>query len=119
MRSDEIRATLQARYDELTAEYDAALAEDHTLRLVETAASAGDDQADRGSKMAERDTARSVIRTILDRREQFAHALSRLDGGTYGDCETCGDPIPVERLEIFPAATACVRCQSTRERRAA
>ena len=119
MRSDEIRTTLKARYDELTAEYDAALAENHTLRLVETADTAGDDQADSGSKMAERDTARSVIRTILDRRDQYEHALARLDGGTYGDCETCGVAIPVERLEIFPAATACVRCQSTRERRAA
>ena len=37
MRSDEIRTTLQSRYDELTAEYETALAENHTLRLVETA----------------------------------------------------------------------------------
>jgi DnaK suppressor protein len=119
MRSDEIRTTLQARYDELTAEYEAALVENQTLRLVETADMAGDDTADSGTKMAERDTARSVLRAILERRDQFAHALSRLEAGSYGDCETCGRPIPVERLEIFPAATACVACQSTRERRAA
>ena len=119
MRSDEIRTTLQARYDELTAEYAEALAENHTLRLVETADAAGDDSADSGTKMAERDTARSVLRTILERRDQYAHALARLEAGSYGDCETCRQPIPVERLEIFPAATACVRCQSTRERRAA
>jgi DnaK suppressor protein len=119
MRTEQIRTTLAARYDELTAEYAEALAENNTLRLVETADAAGDDSADSGSKTAERDTAHYVLRTILERRDQYAHALARLEAGAYGDCETCREPIPVERLEIFPAATACVRCQSSRERRAA
>jgi RNA polymerase-binding transcription factor DksA len=41
-------------------------------------------------------------------------ALARLDAGTYGWCEECGDAIPVERLEVIPAAARCVRCQSQR-----
>lgn len=86
---------------------------------MEVGDTAGDDQADSGTKTAERDTAQSLLRTILDRRAQFEHALTRLDEGSYGFCERCTAPIPVERLEIFPAATACVSCKQNRERRAA
>jgi DnaK suppressor protein len=116
---DQIRQSLTSRYDELTAEYEQAVLQSQVLRLVEVGDTAGDDQADSGTKTAERDTAQSLLRTILDRRAQFEHALTRLDEGTYGFCEGCSAPIPVERLEIFPSATSCVACKQTRERRAA
>lgn len=116
---DQIRQSLTSRYDELTAEYEQAVLQSQVLRLVEVGDTAGDDQADSGTKTAERDTAQSLLRTILDRRAQFEHALTRLDEGTYGFCEGCSAPIPVERLEIFPSATSCVTCKQTRERRAA
>jgi DnaK suppressor protein len=116
---EQIRLSLQARLDELTGEYEQALAQSQVLRLVEVGDTAGDDQADSGTKTAERDTAQSLLRTILDRRAQFEHALTRLDEGTYGWCEGCGGPIPVERLEIFPSATSCVACKQSRERRIA
>ncbi|NYT92499.1 TraR/DksA C4-type zinc finger protein [Salinispora sp. H7-4] len=117
--ADQIRQSLQARYDELAAEYEQAVVQSQVLRLVEVGDTAGDDQADSGTKTAERDTAQSLLRTILDRRAQFEHALTRLEEGTYGFCEGCGAAIPVERLEIFPSATTCVTCKQTRERRAA
>jgi len=117
--AERIRASLRARYDELSAEYDEAAAQSQVLRLVEVNDRAGDDQADSGTKTAERDTAQSLLRTILDRRAQYEHALARLEDGTYGFCEGCDEPIPVERLEIFPSATSCVSCKQTRERRAA
>ncbi len=116
---EQIRGSLRARYDELTIEYDQAMVQSQVLRLVEISDTAGDDQADSGTKTAERDTAQSLLRTILDRRAQFEHALARLDEGTYGWCEGCGGTIPMERLEIYPSATACVACKQTRERRAA
>ncbi|GGM29375.1 MULTISPECIES: TraR/DksA family transcriptional regulator [Micromonospora] len=116
---DRIRLSLQARYDELSEEYDRAVLQSQVLRLVEVGDTAGDDQADSGTKTAERDTAQSLLRTILDRRAQFEHALARLDAGTYGFCEGCSVAIPVERLEIYPSATACVTCKQSRERRAA
>ena len=104
---------LRARFDELNAEYEDAVAQNQQLRLVEIGDAAGDDQADSGSKTAERDAASSLIRTLLDRRTQAEHALQRLDEGTYGYCEGCRKPIPVERLEIFPSATTCVTCKRT------
>ena len=116
---DQIRRSLQARYDEMTVQYEQTVVQSHVLRLVEVGDTAGDDQADSGTKTAERDTAQSLLRTIMDRRAQYEHALTRLAEGTYGFCENCTSAIPVERLEIFPSATTCVQCKQNRERRAA
>lgn len=115
---DQIRLVLRSRFEELNAEYEDAVDENHKLRLVEIGDAAGDDQADSGSKTAERDAALSLIRTLLDRRTQAEHAMQRLEDGTYGYCESCTNPIPVERLTVFPSATTCVRCKQVRERRA-
>jgi DnaK suppressor protein len=115
---DQIRVVLGGRLDDLNAEYEDAVTQNHQLRLVEIGDAAGDDQADSGSKTAERDAASSLIRTLLDRRTQAEHAMQRLDDGTYGNCEGCSNPIPWERLEVFPSATTCVHCKSNRERRA-
>ena len=37
-------------------------------------------------------------------------ALSRLEEGTYGLCEACGEEIAPGRLEAIPEATRCVNC---------
>jgi DnaK suppressor protein len=117
--TEQIRVVLQARFADLNTEYEDAVAQNQKLRLVEIGDAAGDDQADSGSKTAERDAASSLIRTLLDRRTQAEHALQRLEDGTYGNCEGCQKPIPAERLFVFPSATTCVACKSNRERRAA
>ena len=115
---EQIRTILRSRFDDLNAEYEEAVAENQKLRLVEIGDAAGDDQADSGSKTAERDAATSLLRMLLERRTQAEIAMQRLDEGTYGNCENCSNPIPVERLEVFPSATTCVHCKANRERRA-
>lgn len=42
-------------------------------------------------------------------------ALKRLELGTYGFCEVCGEPIDRARLEALPYAAQCVRCQTRLE----
>ncbi|HEY8880660.1 MAG TPA: TraR/DksA family transcriptional regulator [Roseateles sp.] len=42
-------------------------------------------------------------------------ALRRLDSGSYGDCGSCGLPIPMARLQVQPAARLCARCQEALE----
>src|SRR5690606_6255484 len=117
--AERIRPALRARHDELTVEYERAVADTQMLRTAQTTERNGDDQADYGTKSAERETAHSLILAILDRRKQFERALARLDAGGYGRCEGCGTAIPIERLEIFACATVCVSCQQERERRTA
>ncbi|MGD2102267.1 MAG: TraR/DksA C4-type zinc finger protein [Acidimicrobiia bacterium] len=54
----------------------------------------------------------SIEQNTLDLLSKANHALSRIDAGTYGVCESCGGPIPVERLEVLPYSTVCVACAS-------
>jgi DnaK suppressor protein len=47
---------------------------------------------------------------------QIDRALSRLDDGTYGTCERCGEPIAEERLRARPWATLCIDDQRRADR---
>lgn len=49
---------------------------------------------------------------LLWQSEEVARALSKLDEGTYGVCDSCGSTIPEGRLEIHPWAVLCVPCAS-------
>src|SRR3954452_24230686 len=44
--------------------------------------------------------------------EEIDHALAKMDAGTYGICERCGNPIPKARLKALPYAALCVACKS-------
>ncbi len=37
-------------------------------------------------------------------------ALEKMQAGTYGQCEICGQEIPAMRLQAMPMATRCVKC---------
>lgn len=41
-------------------------------------------------------------------------ALQRIADGSYGACESCGEPIPKARLEIVPQARLCMKCLKSR-----
>jgi RNA polymerase-binding protein DksA len=43
-------------------------------------------------------------------------ALRRIEDGTFGICQTCGQPISEERLEAIPYATQCIDCRRKGER---
>jgi DnaK suppressor protein len=43
-------------------------------------------------------------------------ALTRAQGGTYGQCQSCGGQIGDERLDAHPAAMTCVGCASPKRR---
>lgn len=41
---------------------------------------------------------------------ELDQALERLDEGTFGTCDSCVDPIAIERLMARPTAVICMRC---------
>jgi RNA polymerase-binding protein DksA len=43
-------------------------------------------------------------------------ALERIDNGTYGTCQGCGQPIATDRLEAVPWTTQCIDCKRKEER---
>jgi RNA polymerase-binding transcription factor len=66
------------------------------------------------------ETACHLIATLdeHDRRalSEIDAAEGRLAADTFGICETCARPIPVERLRVLPAARLCVSCEAGAER---
>lgn len=47
---------------------------------------------------------------LLAVRAEVQRAQAKLIDETYGRCDRCGGPIPDDRLEALPWATAHVRC---------
>jgi RNA polymerase-binding protein DksA len=78
---------------------------------------AGDDQADTGTKNITREHEMALAANAREMLEQTERALERLDAGTYGLCENCGNPIGKARMQAFPRATLCVECKQKQERR--
>lgn len=48
--------------------------------------------------------------------ELIDEALERIEGGAYGKCVHCGEPVQERRLEAVPWARHCLRCQDLQER---
>lgn len=78
---------------------------------------AGQDQADVGATTFERDHELTVVNIERDKLAQIDRALARIDDGTYGVCESCGEPIGKLRVMAFPRATLCMTCKQREERR--
>lgn len=53
------------------------------------------------------------LERVLERTER---ALAKLDDGTYGLCDSCGDPIPAGRLRALPEGVLCLKCAQTQRR---
>jgi DnaK suppressor protein len=65
-------------------------------------------EADRNFMLRIRDRESKLIKKIKQ-------ALERIDGGTYGICESCGEDISIKRLKARPVTTQCIDCKSKEE----
>ncbi len=112
----EVRALLESDRERLQVEISAVEEEiGHLLR--EGGEGAGHDQADVGSNTFERDHEMSIAKNARDNLVLVTEAISRIDHGGYGVCESCGRPIGKMRLQAFPRATLCMECKQRQERR--
>jgi DnaK suppressor protein len=112
----EVRTELEAQATALRGEIDRAEVASEKLKRDQSTEGSGD-EADAGSKTFEREHEMSLANNSRDLLVQVERALGRLDAGTYGRCEECGNPIPKARLQAFPRATLCVACKQREERR--
>jgi DnaK suppressor protein len=107
----------------LTAEHARLLLEQSALQaglqdvIRDSAAGSGDDQADSGAKTFGREHEQVLLDRVAEAIDQTERAIARIDDGTYGVCESCGNPIGEARLEAYPRATLCVTCKQREERR--
>lgn len=65
-------------------------------------------EADRNFMLRIRDREHKLIKKIKK-------ALDRIENGTFGICETCGEDISVNRLKARPVTTQCIDCKTKEE----
>lgn len=62
---------------------------------------------------------RNFMLRIRDREskliKKIKKALERIENGTFGICETCGEDISIERLKARPVTTQCIDCKTKEE----
>ncbi len=73
------------------------------------------DPTDRASLEADR----NFMLRIRDREskliKKIKKALERIENGTFGICEKCGEEINIERLKARPVTTQCIECKKKEE----
>jgi DnaK suppressor protein len=82
---------------------------------IEPASAHDDDSVDVAADIYERGKLLSLIQSLEVKLSSVEHALDVATKGGYGICESCGQPIPAERLEIVPETTLCVACANKLE----
>jgi RNA polymerase-binding transcription factor len=94
------------------------LARIHTLRGDQDADEVAPpaDELDIARSLADVETHASLIDRAEERLKDIDAAMARLEAGTYGICEECGEDIPLERINALPFTLFCVDCQSKRNR---
>jgi DnaK suppressor protein len=102
---DEIRALLERERDELDAQLAGITAapRDPMAQL-----SFGKRVGEGTNQAIERIEQVDVARRLEDKRADVDRALGKLDEGTYGSCDVCGETIAPARLEAMPWAVRCV-----------
>lgn len=97
------------RLQTLIEEYERELEE---ARLTESSSDRSPDpgNAEAGSMKFEYEKELSIEQNTINLLGKVDHALERVAAGQYGLCESCGNSIPLERLDVLPYTTLCVTC---------
>ncbi len=107
----QIRALLQSKINELMAEagktvVDMAGQEEKLPDLNDRASQ----ESELNLEIRMRERERKLIVKMKD-------AIDRIDSGSYGICDECGEPIGAKRLMARPVTTYCIECKTREEKR--
>ena len=106
---DYFKELLTQRLEDLLAQAD------NTVSGMTTPKENFPDPTDRASLEADR----NFMLRIRDREhkliKKIKKALDRIENGTFGICETCGEEISLKRLKARPVTTQCIECKTKEE----
>ena len=112
---EERLAEEQTRLEGIKQELDGVRGEDPS-ESTEELSSDDQHQADVATETFERERDLTILDQVEGELADVENALQRLDAGTYGICEACGQPIGDDRLEALPATRFCLKDQAEAER---
>jgi RNA polymerase-binding transcription factor len=114
---DAARDRLIAERTRVTAEV-AAWQDDLSHSIEDSMDEDGNDShlADSATETVDREIEQSLEENAEHLLASIDAALGRIEDGSYGRCERCGEAISEERLEALPYATKCIECKRLEER---
>ena len=109
---NKFKKRLEAEKDQLSSMLELHQQERENIRLSEASAERSPDptSADGGSMAFELEKELTLDENTKHLLNQVEHALVLIKKKKYGNCENCGEPIPVARLEAIPYSTICKNC---------
>jgi RNA polymerase-binding protein DksA len=114
-QSTTMRARLRERATQLRAEIQSTLERSADETHVKIAEQARDTEDDSFSNLIVDLNLAEIDRDAGELR-RIDTALARINEGSYGQCESCGQEIPPARLQAEPTALRCVQCQELFEK---
>jgi DnaK suppressor protein len=102
----EVRALLEARVHQLEDELAALTKPPEAGSNLSFGKRIGDGTTEAVERISTTASARAIASSLADARR----ALEKVDEGTYGRCDECGQRIGTERLAALPSATLCLSC---------
>lgn len=110
MELEEVQALLEARRRQLADELAGLTRPPEAGSNLSFGKRIGEGTTEAVERISSTAAARSIAGTLAE----IDRALEKVDEGTYGQCDNCGQPIGSERLEAIPFATLCVMCSARR-----
>lgn len=112
MNTDHLRTTLEAERDSLQAELQKLGIQNPDtptdwIPVPQDPSSSEADTNDLGDRSEDWQEIRGTLDALETRLHNVLHALSKIEQGTYGICEVCGNNIEEARLHANPAAQTC------------
>ena len=108
---NKFRALLEAKREEIMKKAKQTLTEDMALDANDLP-----DEMD----LASSEYLQSFTFRLRGREKHFLDkidgAIAKINDGTFGDCDECGEEISIRRLEARPETTLCIRCKEDQER---
>jgi DnaK suppressor protein len=115
---DELKERLLAERNDLRGQFEELEQSTFSQNQTDLSGEAGFDEefADAGTATFERERDLSLVNNVRDLMERIDKALAKIDEGTYGLCDRCGNPIEKARLKALPYANLCIKDKQAEER---
>mgnify|MGYP006285458823 CR=1 FL=1 len=106
---EELRTQLNQMMDDILRKGEETIEDMHDTREVYAdPADRATAESDRSFTLRLRDRERKLIKKVQE-------ALNRIEDGSFGECEECGEEIGFARLKARPVTTLCIKCKSKQE----
>ncbi len=108
---EELRHRLEKERERLILELKQKAADASATRVTSEGSPFGK-REEEAAEAFEMQKSAAVGEHLRSQLSEIEHALQKLEEGTYGLCDECGQPIAQERLEALPQASLCLNCKA-------